>query len=81
MITDKSIHRFISSALIVCSVAAFAASFYFSRWNILVWMLLLAIAITVVSFVMEWFHVSIADPILWLVARIESRKHRHKIER
>ena len=81
MITDKSIHRFCSIALIVCSVAAFAASFYFSRWNILVWTLLVAIFIFAVSFVMEWFHVSIADPILWLVARFSSRKHKHKIER
>ena len=79
--TDKSIYRFCSIALVVCSVAAFAASFYFSRWHILVWTLLVAIFIFAVSFVMEWFHVSISDPILWLIARLESRKTKHKIER
>jgi len=81
MITDKSIHRFCSIALIVCSVAVFAASFYFSYWHILVWMLFVAIFIFVASFVMELFHVSISDPILWLIARFESRRAKHKIER
>ena len=80
MITAKSIHRFCSIALIVCSVAASAASFYFGNWNILVWMLFVAIFIFAASFVMELFHVSISDPILWLAARFESRRVKHKIE-
>jgi c-di-AMP phosphodiesterase-like protein len=81
MITEKSIHRFCSITLIVCSVAAFAVSFYFSRWHTLVWTLIVAIFIFAMSFIMEWFHVSISDPILWLSARFASRKAKHKIER
>ena len=81
MITAKSIHRFCSVTLIVCSVAACAASFYFTEWNILLWMLFIAIFIFAASFVMELFHVSISDPILWLIARFESRRAKHKIER
>ncbi len=80
MITDKSIHRFCSRALIVCSVVAFGVSFYFSYWMLLVWILVAAIFIFIASLVMEWFHISISDPILWLIARFESRKVKHKIE-
>ena len=81
MITAKSIHRFCSITLIVCSVVAFTVCFYFSYWYILVWMLFVAIFIFAVSFVMDLFNVSISDPILWLVARFESRRAKHKIER
>ena len=52
MITDKSIHRFCSIALIVCSVAALGLSFYFGDSMILVWMLLAAIFIFAANFVM-----------------------------
>jgi hypothetical protein len=68
-------------ALIFCSVATLGVSVYFSYWMLLVWMLLAAIFIFAASFVMEWFHVSISDPILWLAARFESRRSQHKIER
>jgi hypothetical protein len=81
MITHKSIHGFFSIALIICSMAAFGVSLYFSYWMLLVWMLLAAIFIFAASFIMEWFHVSISDPILWLVARFETRRAKHKIER
>jgi hypothetical protein len=81
MITEKSIHRICSIALIVCSVGAFVATFYFGHWSFLVWPLLVAIFIFVVSFIMEWFHVSISDPILWLAARFERRRAKHKIEK
>ena len=80
-ITDKLIHRFCSIALILPAALRFAASFYFSYWDILVWMLFVAIFIFAASFVMELFHVSISDPILWLAARFERRRDKHKIER
>jgi c-di-AMP phosphodiesterase-like protein len=80
MITDKAIHRFCSIALIVCSVAAFGVSFYFSYWLVLVLWLMITIFIFAVSFVMEWFHVNITDPIHWLIARLESRRAKHRIE-
>jgi c-di-AMP phosphodiesterase-like protein len=81
MITDKSIHKFCSIALIVCSVVAFGVSFYFGYWIVLILWLMVTIFIFAVSFVMEWFHVSITDPIHWLIARFESRKNKHEIER
>jgi len=81
MITEKSIQRFFSIALIVCCLATFSVGVYFNYWILLLWMFLAAIFIFAASFVMEWFHVSISDPILWLLARFESRRHKHKIER
>ena len=81
MITDKAIHKFCSIALIVCSVAAFVVSFYFGNWIVLILWLIITIFIFAVSFVMEWFHVSITDPIRWLIARFEGRKNKHEIER
>jgi len=81
MITDKSIHRFCSIALIMCSAVGLGIALYFSYWMLLVWMLLAAIFIFAASLLMEWFHVSIADPVLWLVARLGSRPAKHKIEK
>jgi hypothetical protein len=81
MITARTIQRFCSAALIVSIISSFAVSFYLGFWNIVVIWLFISIFIFVTSFVMEWFHVSISDPILWLVNRFENWKTKRKIER
>lgn len=68
-------------ALILCAVAAFGAGLYFKCGMLLVWMLLAAICVFAMAFVMEWFHISISDPILWLAARFASRRAKYKIEK
>lgn len=81
MITARTIQRFCSAALILGGVAAFFVSFYFDYWNVMVVALVVALLIFATSFVMELYHVSISDPVLWLIARFQSRKDTQKIEK
>lgn len=80
MITERSIQRFCSATLIICTVAAFAVSMYFGYWNILLIALFVALFIFAVSFVMEWFHLSFSGLVLRLIARFQSHKSKHKNE-
>jgi hypothetical protein len=81
MITARSIQRFFTALLIVCSAVVLGVSFYFGWWNVLLVWWLIVMFIFALSFVMELFHVSISDPVLWLLGRFDSRRAKHKIER
>lgn len=80
-VTARSTQRFSTLVLILCSVVSLGVSFCFDWWNVLVVWWLVVMLIFAASFVMELFHVSISDPILWLVARVETRRGRDKIAR
>ena len=80
MMTPRSIQRFVSGLLVVCSAVALGVSLYFDWWNVfLVWWLIV-ISIFATSFIMELFHITLADPVLWLVARLERRRAKRKME-
>ena len=81
MLTSRSIYRFFSVVLIICSVGALSVSLYTNNWYVfLVWSLFCMLLFPI-AFVMEWFHISIADPILWAAARLTRKTAKSKAER